>query len=586
MRLINCSTLKLEEFFGTNIPDYAILSHTWGDEEVSFAEFTSGQPLVGSGYQKIIFTCQQAIKDEVGYAWVDTCCIDKSSSAELSEAINSMFAWYLDSTCCYAYLSDVSEANMDQDFPRSRWFTRGWTLQELLAPTKVIFYDQSCVELGDRERHAERISEITGINERVFHENPWEDLYLLRDKRIGTFSVATRMSWASTRQTTRAEDMAYCLLGIFNINMPLLYGEGHRAFRRLQEEIIRKSDDDSILAWSLSPKIEHPSLSGLSRHDMTHNLCRTRNVDFLARSPIDFKDCADLTRATNPSTLFTLTNTGLQIQLPIVRVLECSERLCRRAGELGRVWIGLLGCSMMSSGDFLGILLYPNGDEDKSSARVTRRRNTWSTVIVSPRVAFGSARKTVTIAGLNGFEEARDFDHMRDEQIIVNQCQAIRGIGYQLYGCKAWELSKLGEPLLAYNPLWDSEAKILTMRGIDPFLSMLELSFETSWSDQNPKFTVFISRTGRGTVREGDIFSDDERLVLKKLLMDEDPPHVKGDVRVQDVSGRPFHINVEVHTKTVGHRQLVRVNLDALENEFSDKENRWICDCEKHIYFP
>ena len=94
MRLINCSTLRLEEFFGTNIPEYAILSHTWGDDEVSFADFTSGQPIVGSGYQKIMFTCQQAIEDEIGYAWVDTCCIDKSSSAELSEAINSMFAWY------------------------------------------------------------------------------------------------------------------------------------------------------------------------------------------------------------------------------------------------------------------------------------------------------------------------------------------------------------------------------------------------------------------------------------------------------------------------------------------------------------
>ena len=148
MRLINCSTLQLEEFFGTNIPPYVILSHTWGADEVSFAAFTSGQPLVGSGYQKIVFTCQQAIKDRIGYAWVDTCCIDKSSSAELSEAINSMFAWYQKSVRCYAYLSDVSEASMDQDFPKSRWFTRGWTLQDMLAPTKVIFYDQWWVDLG------------------------------------------------------------------------------------------------------------------------------------------------------------------------------------------------------------------------------------------------------------------------------------------------------------------------------------------------------------------------------------------------------------------------------------------------------
>ncbi|KAH6881269.1 heterokaryon incompatibility protein-domain-containing protein, partial [Alternaria rosae] len=315
MRLINCSTLQLEEFLGTDIPRYAILSHTWGDGEVSFADFTSGQPTVRSGYQKIIFTCQQAIKDKIGYAWVDTCCIDKSSSAELSEAINSMFAWYQKAVYCYAYLPDVLAANMDQDFPKSRWFTRGWTLQEMLAPTTVFFYDQQWVELGYRDEHAEQISKITGIDEGA--------LCIKRaygDNKFGSYCVATRMSWASTRQTTRAEDMAYCLLGIFNINMPLLYGEGDRAFRRLQEEIVRKIDDDSILAWSLSPRIDYPGPPGLLRRDTRDDLCRTTNVDFLARSPKDFKDCADLTRATEPSTLFTLTNTGLQIQLPIVRV--------------------------------------------------------------------------------------------------------------------------------------------------------------------------------------------------------------------------------------------------------------------------
>jgi len=152
MRLVNCTTLELEEFFGTNIPSYAILSHTWGDSEVSFAEYTCNQAAVSTkeGYNKIVLTCRQARLDELNYAWVDTCCIDKSSSAELSEAINSMFAWYRSSTVCYAYLSDVFKSDLGNGLVYSRWFTRGWTLQELLAPTKMLFYDHNWVMLGSR----------------------------------------------------------------------------------------------------------------------------------------------------------------------------------------------------------------------------------------------------------------------------------------------------------------------------------------------------------------------------------------------------------------------------------------------------
>ncbi|KAI4617231.1 uncharacterized protein J4E87_008471 [Alternaria ethzedia] len=576
MRLINCSTLQLEEFFGTNIPFYAILSHTWGDKEVSFAQFTSGQPLVGSGYQKIVLTCQQAIKDKIGYAWVDTCCIDKSSSAELSEAINSMFAWYQKSVRCYAYLSDVSKPRKDQDFPKSRWFTRGWTLQEMLAPSTVIFYDQQWVDLGCRGDHAEQISEITGIEEGALCTG-WGLRF--RDNKFGSYCVATRMSWASKRQTTRPEDMAYCLLGIFDINMPLLYGEGHRAFRRLQEEIIRKVDDDSILAWALSPEARDPSgLELIDRDDLYHT---TKEVDFLARSPEDFKDCADLSRATEPSTLFTLTNTGLQIQLPLVKFSECTDFHGRTVGALGRVWIGLLGCSTTESGSFLGILLYPYGDENDSSARVVRQRNIYSTVIVSPRVAFGSVSKTLTIAGFNGFQAGRDYDYVTDEQFVVNECKTIRSLGYQLQAFSAWTHYQLGESLRAYLPLWNSEAKILTMTFDDPFNSMFEFGFETSSSGQNPKFTVFVNRTGRGTVREGDIFSDDERLALYNILRDDGPPYDenrvydKGDVLVHDDEQRRLHISVEVHLKTIGHHHLFGVNVDALGDGFSVEKHRW-----------
>ncbi|KAH7397242.1 heterokaryon incompatibility protein-domain-containing protein, partial [Pyrenochaeta sp. MPI-SDFR-AT-0127] len=257
MRLINCSTLQLEDFFDLNIPRYAILSHTWGSEEVTFADFTLNQAaaIAKEGYKKIHATCKQALRDGLNYAWVDTCCIDKTSSAELSEAINSMFRWYSRSDICYAYLADVPIAEFERSFPKSKWFTRGWTLQELLAPQAVEFFDREWNKLGTRSTHAQRISEITAIEEEALVGFMIRNDYV-RD--LSRFCVAKKMSWASCRKTTRLEDTAYCLLGIFDINMPLLYGEGDRAFMRLQEEIIRTIVDDSILAWNLDTSTHYP----------------------------------------------------------------------------------------------------------------------------------------------------------------------------------------------------------------------------------------------------------------------------------------------------------------------------------------
>ena len=411
-----------------------------------------------------------------------------------------------------------------------------------------------------------------------------------RENKFGSYCVATRMSWASARQSTRAEDMAYCLLGIFNINMPLLYGEGDRAFRRLQEEIIRKIDDDSILAWALSPEDKTPSPLGLISNYDRPDLWHTTSVDFLAHSPKDFKDCADLSRRMVPSSLFTLTNTGLQIQLPIVQTSECSEYYCRTDGHSGFAWIGLLGCSRASNGNFLGILLCPEEDDDKSSVRVIRQRNVYSTVVVGPRVAFGAVGKTLTIVGRNGFQEGRDLDYEHKMQVIVNECKAIRSLGYQLRAFIAWEYIR-GKPLLVYHPLWDPEAKILTLRENDPFDSMFEFSFETWPSDHNPNFTVFVNRSGRGRVREGDVFSEDERFALFGLLIDDsyapwDKNRVydKGDVLVLDDKRRLLHIKVDVHTKAIGHHDMVRVNVDALRDGFSDEDPYWRCNCAKHIY--
>ncbi|RYP50462.1 hypothetical protein DL769_010947 [Monosporascus sp. CRB-8-3] len=260
MRLLNVETLQFEEFIGevgVDIPLYAILSHTWGEEEVSFADHVSRQSWSRKGYEKICGCCRLAKSEGFQYAWIDTCCIDKSSSAELSEAINSMFTWYHDAAVCYVYLNDVEASEdptaLDSSFSRSRWFTRGWTLQELLAPAEVVFLGSNWVEIGTKKSLCASVSRITRISQKVLEDGSW-----------ATNSIAEKMSWASGRRTTRVEDEAYCLMGLFNVNMPLLYGEGREAFLRLQQEIIKRSDDQSIFAWSYpKDKYSHLQTSGL-----------------------------------------------------------------------------------------------------------------------------------------------------------------------------------------------------------------------------------------------------------------------------------------------------------------------------------
>jgi Heterokaryon incompatibility protein (HET) len=254
MWLVNTDTLQLE-YFISSVAQYVILSHTWGPEEISFQEFNIGTSRDSDGYRKIVQATRVAKEMGYKYIWIDTCCIDKTSSSELSEAINSMFEWYMRSTVCIALLSDVSVK--DQQHPhyptvstlgRSRWFTRGWTLQELIAPRDVIFYSKEWEVIGDRFELAGLIAEVTRIDKHILiakcdEANQWAP-------PLDKYSIAQRMSWAAGRQTTRNEDQAYCLMGIFHVNMPLLYGERHNAFQRLQEEILKTSHDQSIFAWS------------------------------------------------------------------------------------------------------------------------------------------------------------------------------------------------------------------------------------------------------------------------------------------------------------------------------------------------
>jgi hypothetical protein len=263
MRLLNTESLELSRLYvPSEVPDYAILSHRWNTEEVTFADMSNASGLQSqsqlqnkNGFAKILGACKQALQDGYAWIWIDSCCIDKSSSAELQEAINSMWRYYAESNICYAYLADVpdAEAGWDLAFAKSEWFTRGWTLQELIAPTCVEFFAENWVAVGTKFQLYSQIAEITGIDPDI----------LIRKSSLDDLSAAERLSWAAHRNVTRGEDEAYSLMGMFDVNMPLLYGEGReKAFVRLQEAIYNATADHSMFLFRHSQhKDAHPLLA-------------------------------------------------------------------------------------------------------------------------------------------------------------------------------------------------------------------------------------------------------------------------------------------------------------------------------------
>ncbi|PMD43062.1 hypothetical protein L207DRAFT_631224 [Hyaloscypha variabilis F] len=231
MWLLHTETLALEEFVESKTPPYAILSHTWGDEEMSFVEMRRAHMGIQNkaSFRKISTFCYWANTRGFKYGWADSCCIDKSSSNAL-------------------YISRMSPITTSAHFNSF-------------------------------------IASVKRIDERVIDDR----------NLLSTFSVAQRMSWASERETTRSEDLAYSLMGLFNVNMPILYGEGLRkAFRRLQNEIMQASFDQTIFAWCAN----RPS-SGL-----------------LALSPASFSNLPQLA-LWHPKSLspFFMTNVGLSIRV-------------------------------------------------------------------------------------------------------------------------------------------------------------------------------------------------------------------------------------------------------------------------------
>jgi hypothetical protein len=321
MRLLNTQTIKLEEFTPDKIPPYIILSHTWEDDEVTFSDIQGSSADSKAGYSKLKGCCRDAQMHGFRYVWVDTCCIDKSSSAELSEAINSMFRWYKEAKICVAYLSDVPPGRLDDksserhaQIRASRWFTRAWTLQELLAPSLVLFYSIDWDLIGTRGSLIEPISEATGI-----------DKDFLGGLDIGIASIAQRMSWAATRNATREEDLAYSLLGIFGINMPLIYGEGGaNAFLRLQEELIKRYHDQSLFAWHDDLDSDTPEDSPIYG-------------GVLAISPYSFRGCQDVVKGDYGymSQGFAMTNTGIQLDLPVEGKVNA---------KTGKIFHAILAC--------------------------------------------------------------------------------------------------------------------------------------------------------------------------------------------------------------------------------------------------
>lgn len=323
LRLLHCKqppedghiTVSFEEYDGDLIPPYAILSHRWGPakDEVSFYDINSGSARLKKGYAKVQGCCTQALEDGFSYIWIDSCCIDKSSSAELSESINSMYCYYAHAAVCYAYLED--DRNKESAFRSSEWFRRGWTLQELIAPKAVIFLSHDWIELGTRATLADVVEEVTGI-ERKF----------LTGHSVLDASIAKRMSWAARRTTTRIEDRAYSLMGLFGVNMPAIYGEGHKAFTRLQLEILKTSTDQTIFAWDDS---------GVERCGMlADHVYRFRNGSTIEQlEPHELISYGNIS-SYRPASLrfhYELTNFGLHIWLPMQHILRGSRAPLVRA---------------------------------------------------------------------------------------------------------------------------------------------------------------------------------------------------------------------------------------------------------------
>ncbi|KAI9066080.1 HET-domain-containing protein [Trametes sanguinea] len=361
MWLLSTSSLKLQYFNSpAEIPGgYAILSHVWQSEEQSFQDIKRLEAdNVSIDDERVcakIRGCVRTAREHgFDWVWIDTCCIDKTSSAELQEAINSMFRWYSEARICFAYLADVPSSQWQRlstdgsSFRNSKWFLRGWTLQELIAPKHLLFVSAEWMYLGSKASLAHLLQDITRVDAEIltFH------------RQLDHFSVARRMSWASSRQTTRPEDEAYSLLGLFDITMPTIYGEGRHAFRRLQEEIMKRSSDRTLLAWGGWLRLP---AGGSWHHRWGHGRGNSL-YSLLAECPGRFGESAGIVPLTLPQ-LRSAVQPFLNISLPVEQafyadIVTTGHGLCCQWLVIDglSVSVALLPCAN-EAGTCLGLLL-------------------------------------------------------------------------------------------------------------------------------------------------------------------------------------------------------------------------------------
>jgi hypothetical protein len=281
-----------------------------------------------------------------------------------------MFRWYRNAQVCYVYLQDVlwctDKEIIGERLHPSRWFTRGWTLQELVAPLKVEFYSNDWKKIGSKDDLCDLLSSITRIDE-----------HILKGGEMDSVSVARRMSWASSRNTSRVEDAAYCLLGIFDVNIPLIYGEGHKAFQRLQEAIMNATHDQSLFAWgkivsSPAELIDRSQQLGKKPIPWKEHHHRQPLLGLFAESPADFKDSAEIWPVDHGYAHYqdrrnppTLVNKGVLINLVIYKKLPSvaywDDLTIAQPHELE---LSVLLCRFGSKGSkLIGLSLYSWGDD-------------------------------------------------------------------------------------------------------------------------------------------------------------------------------------------------------------------------------
>jgi hypothetical protein len=330
MRLLNTTTFELysegQEYFKSE--GYAILSHRWVGAETTFQQIgahsselrNAGDRRIASPQlDKIRGACSTARHLGFKWMWIDNCCINKESATEQSESINSMFRWYRDAQVCITYLSDVELHEQANDQTKhsifnavgsnspSEWFSRGWTLQELLAPRDMRFYDRNWKFMGIKVALADEIEAITGI----------EASYLAETRDFRKACIATKMSWMAGRTTTREEDVSYALLGLFNIMMTPQYGEGQRAFLRLQHELLSRTADESLFAWQM-PNPNAGEAFGIAPSSGTTWV--PDEWGMLAPTPNWFKDCRNMTieggkQIMRPAQVFQQVREGVQVPI-------------------------------------------------------------------------------------------------------------------------------------------------------------------------------------------------------------------------------------------------------------------------------